>query len=105
MNKETKFRAWDGKEMRYWGFYGNRSFKTPPTESGGFDYPMMQFTGLYDKNEKEIYEGDIVKNQNDIIYTLTGWLEDSNGLSAIQNGIQVVEVIGNIYENPELLER
>lgn len=69
----------------------------------------MQFTGLIDKNGKEIYEGDIVTTPKGncavtfelgCFYTITisryrlgGW--ESN----------CIEIIGNIYENPELLNK
>jgi uncharacterized phage protein (TIGR01671 family) len=97
------------------GFYNKRIVKEYN------DVILMQCTGLKDKNGKLIYEGDIVKIPNDYdtygmfagekreVYFYEGgfrlkpkwdknsrgnWLEDTN----------VFEIIGNIYENPELLE-
>lgn len=85
--------------------------------SGSFDeYWITQCTGLKDKNGKLIYEGDIVKNWDNLIYQII-WLGDcacfmvenirsKNKLSiyaliSLQNNL---EIVGNIYENPELLE-
>jgi uncharacterized phage protein (TIGR01671 family) len=87
----------------------------------------MQFTGLLDKNGKEIYEGDIVRLQetppllNDtgadfIALDYVGVIEwDDEGadynivgkeeLRGLGNGKQTIEVFGNIYENPDLLEK
>jgi len=78
---------------------------------------LMQFTGLKDKNGKEIYEGDIVKDENNIrevifhipdgvnnIYGFTQRDIKKNewvGFNKIENDF---EIIGNIYENPELLK-
>lgn len=76
---------------------------------------LMQFTGLTDKNGKEIYEGDVVRKLS------TSLLEDMVGVVEFQRGRYILrkgnitetfgavngaflEVIGNIYENPELLK-
>jgi hypothetical protein len=115
--RTIKFRAWDGKKMRTWGFTDG-GFISPPSESGGHDYPQMQFTGLYDKNGKEIYEGDIVRMHGYLTdkKVEVKWQETSGffpfadspencGHCGGANSPKRVEVIGNIYENPELIEK
>jgi len=73
---------------------------------------IMQFTGLKDKNGKEIYEGDIGKqkmfretNQNDPRFII-GEISISPTQGVLVRGLPIVqweiEIIGNIYENPEL---
>lgn len=74
---------------------------------------IMQSTGLFDKNGKEIFEGDIVSRFNRIVEEVVwnsrkGWwaiqTRGEIGLTVLAQFIEVVEVIGNIYENKELLE-
>lgn len=81
------------------------------------NYKIMQYTGLKDKNGKEIYEGDIVLVDNidfaQIIYDedrmaygikpINDFYFDSPLLA--DNVDLELQVIGNVYENPELLER
>jgi len=132
--REIKFRAWDkeDKEMSNDGFLD--------LKGEDFDYnrfELMQFTGLKDKNGKEIFEGDIVQvgegehiTQIEIrfgvgtfdsgtyefigfygVYLKVGFgggyskgslCEDLDEIT--KNNMERFEVIGNIYENPELIE-
>lgn len=124
--REIKFRAWNGKYMHREGFceflsgYGCmfNEFVTP-------DYPLMQYTGLKDKNGKEIYEGDVLKIYDcqdgtkggerlpTYIHTKVIWNDSDHRWAVTRNGFNMdfsthwwcfkIEVIGNIYENPELL--
>lgn len=76
---------------------------------------LMQSTGLVDKNGKEIFEGDIVKMAKDVYseptyYEVVRHRGGAYRLESKQHGCELwlrhtdCEVVGNIYENPELLE-
>lgn len=70
------------------------------------DYVVMQFTGLLDKNGKEIYEGDILQiRQNQQWFSGKEIYEVSYKDGYFENftGYKDSEIIGNIYESPELL--
>lgn len=146
-NRIIKFRGWNGEKMflyNYWftlehqstlcfDMYKEHSY----VDASDVDYPkrieLMQFTGLHDKNGKEVWEGDIVRDcsqhwddYNTKLHDKTGfvkYLGDGIGMAEFEvvnntDSIIVksdcnnnwfslsnsVEVIGNVWENPELLE-
>ena len=120
MNDRFKFRIWDKKlkKLAKWNDnpYHNMEIMNyicvdnPVTDWKHEDYILMQSTGLKDKNGKLIYEGDIVKDDHDAWHYVK-WVYDSWQLfPCTQNNYTIgivddeIEVIGNIYENKELLE-
>lgn len=155
--REIKFRAWDksakrmqwpiqiwndvngmgGQEIRATYEDGEKTFyeTCPPNPDVIEDYVLMQFTGLKDKNGKEIYEGDILKvvQRGKIItpmkfnkepewtdfyekivkvyYEPGMWLTEGSIIGHLvtvnaqaRDSGGSIEVIGNIYENPDLLK-
>lgn len=136
--KNLKFRVWNGAEMiydvtvgKFGTFYVNPGDKgngldpkdsaslTPFTTKYADTTPVMMFTGLLDKNGKEMIEGDIVRCHEEI--GVLEWDADLASFTVVinmgsdegtmtpychqENGRNVYrEVLGNIYENPELIK-
>lgn len=136
MSREIKFRAWLGasKEMISHDeiLYGEAIQNHNEKSAGIYDITLMQFTGLHDKNGKEIYDGDIISMHQfiQVLGEKMGVCESEQELkgsiSIEEMGIffnctnnddnltayllffnlheESLEVIGNIYENHELLK-
>jgi uncharacterized phage protein (TIGR01671 family) len=122
--REFKFRAWDKLEKRfiypdkgYQGHYVldlNGRFQNLQNGSGGDEYVVQQFTGEYDKNKKEIYEGDIIRsyseefiNENyegEVVFVDAAFHSKINEkeYAGLWSGDDI-EVIGNIFEHAESL--
>lgn len=137
MQREIKFRVWTGKTMLDWQAAWNGLVKLPPQfktdeylsiaivamlAQGNNGLTALQFTGLKDKNNKEIYEGDIVKDLDGEY----GYVKFDHGSFIIRQKKIVVpfysvmvmddmvqprlmnprtfEVVGNIFENPDLIK-
>lgn len=138
--REIKFRAWNSENKKIQNDVYSQSLKQPLnnfiSNVQKQNITLMQFTGLKDKNEKEIYEGDILKtNFGDyevifgkgcafgvLVERETGFGEypheieerfyelntENDAFFGVDNdckSFHVIEVIGNIYENPELTEQ
>ena len=109
MTREIKFRAWNKERQVMGPVFGMKEIwagPKAPSVSDFKEYVILQFTGLLDKNGKEIYEGDIVKKNEDGAYRVVTY-EDGRFAPypwTYRLWHEQCEVIGNIYENPELLK-
>ena len=126
MNREIKFRMWHKKSKKMFDVesinFKDRSLNMWNSEMYTLstfsldDVVLMQYTELHDKNGKEIYEGDIIKvdynvqiyifevkyNKKEACFRM--YYEDLSFMDFDIDDEGLYEVIGNIYDNPELLE-
>lgn len=119
MNRKILFRGkWidhgefvEGLLMKMWGQY---HIISPNDENTAYPINLEtvgQYTGLTDKNGTKIFEGDIIKIRNKTRYVFFGvcrYRHTNYGGYAVDLSVKDgsnCEVIGNIYDNPELLEQ
>ena len=124
--RELKFRAWD-KSQKYMAYQGNPDLETLSSFMFHFGEDIvLQSTGFFDKNENEIFEGDILSDWNEVdgkqvqSFLQVFWCnsdgawkldssfnqdKSSGDLLSEELSSFVYEISGNIYENPELLHR
>lgn len=103
-NRPIKFRAFNKDIGKMWEVK-RLDFGTAGVTMDGYGdlFPLMQFTGLTDKNGKEIYEGDVYEATNLVgnkYRKVVEWV--AYGYDHQREGLESCEVIGNIHENPEL---
>mgnify|MGYP000907010478 CR=1 FL=1 len=125
--RELRFRAWDKKHKQWfddfhirasgqWAVYdsedGGKSGLWEHDISDDYDLEIMQFTGLKDKNGKEIYQFDLWKLGDEIYLIVwkegdwqTGWkkLAGDNYTDIGKDNAKSGLIIGNLLENPDLL--
>ena len=130
MTREIKFRIWD-KDNNKMLHYDNdivpcltlngvlQDCSKEVSSNVSYKYELMQFTGFLDKNGVGIYEGDIVRNKREEFITgvkyyggafrcesegmpLSLYIDECYGDKELNNQL---EVIGNVYENKDLLKK
>lgn len=122
MTREIKYRYWYSGKMIVVGqieFMSDGSYRVNDELVGGV---LMEVIGLKDKNRRDIYEGDILNSGDDeIIVQPPGWYvceafteygyenmggfrKDYQSYNEVSSTIRDCEIIGNVYQNPELVK-
>jgi len=109
-----KFRAWDGTQWHYENIFlshdGVLWVRNPDRTLRRVNWPVVFFTGLLCKNGREIYEGDILnftgplEGKGDVYWDTGLFRVKGDDLDVVLGHAVEKEVIGNIYENPELIK-
>ena len=117
MNKNLKFRVWDGKRFHEWGYIDKGFgvvFVSPPAPH----YVSQAFTGIKDITGKELYSGDLVEcktTYGDLVKEIV-WDSDRCGFFMKSSFVAYdtknlyklsgkrMKIVGNIFETPELIE-
>lgn len=123
--RAIKFRAWDKEKKRFFepegysedalivylngdmGVLDNEPYESIHSDEANKRFVLLQYTGLNDKNGVEIYEGDIVeqkKQREQYRLFEIKWDRGNMGFYFSHAGTNFIEVIGNVYENPDLLK-
>ncbi|OTW87485.1 hypothetical protein BK702_13070 [Bacillus thuringiensis serovar cameroun] len=116
--RKIKFRVWckEGPSMLDWDYLINEpdfaDFMKGAHVEDAYYSRLMQYTGLKDKDGKEIYEGDVIlviewNRKYNVVFERGMFKASGNttfSLVTATNGELSCQVIGNIYENPELLK-
>lgn len=122
--RQIKFRAWDKENKRMLPVYLTDMDSGLMPISGDWDYvirpfedecELMQFTGLIDRNGRDVYEGDVyqfppARNDTPPFIDLVEDLQTFFEAKGLREGeytwdYSEIEVIGNVWENPELLTK
>ena len=122
MNRKIKFRAWDGSKMIFPDTFTNGFGEFMPlvrcedsTVHAYKPIPVMQFTGLIDDNVEEVYEGDIIFNEDRNEHGVVTWSkekamfvteypESKDAFPLWETLGNCYKVVGNIYENQGILK-
>jgi len=124
MNND-KYRVWDKEEKRFWYFTLQEILERKMSYEGSWDLKILKgdktkYTGLNDNKGKEIYKGDIIKaiNRNydceenrkdyfqlfEVTYLNGCYMFGNWNAHEFFNSFMFREIVGNKFENPELLE-